>query len=81
MFAEDGAFEILILRRDEMAGFFQFVRDLFPGLEFAAFGIGINMIVAIVMLHGAFGFFMNWTGAQKGEGFEITCWCSQQLCF
>jgi putative oxidoreductase len=36
----------------------------------AAFAIGINMIVAIVMVHGAFGFFMNWTGAQKGEGFE-----------
>jgi putative oxidoreductase len=36
----------------------------------AAFGIGINMIVAILMVHGAFGFFMNWTGAQKGEGFE-----------
>jgi putative oxidoreductase len=28
------------------------------------------MIVAILMVHGAFGFFMNWTGAQKGEGFE-----------
>ncbi len=36
----------------------------------AAFGIGINMIVAIAMVHGGFGFFMNWTGAQKGEGFE-----------
>jgi putative oxidoreductase len=29
----------------------------------AAFGIGINMIVAIAMVHGGFGFFMNWTGA------------------
>lgn len=36
----------------------------------AAFGIGINMIVAIVTVHSGFGFFMNWTGAQKGEGFE-----------
>jgi putative oxidoreductase len=36
----------------------------------AAFGIGINMIVAIVMVHGGFGFFMHWTGAQKGEGIE-----------
>src|SRR5258707_12035030 len=36
----------------------------------AAFGIGVNMIVAIVIEHGAFGLFMNWTGAQKGEGFE-----------
>jgi putative oxidoreductase len=36
----------------------------------AAFGIGINMIVAVVMVHGGFGLFMNWTGAQKGEGIE-----------
>jgi len=28
------------------------------------------MIVAIAMVHHQFGFFMNWTGAQKGEGFE-----------
>jgi putative oxidoreductase len=26
--------------------------------------------VAIAMVHGRFGFWMNWTGAQKGEGFE-----------
>jgi putative oxidoreductase len=37
----------------------------------AAFGIGVNMLVAILTLHGAFGFFMNWTGTQKGEGFEF----------
>src|SRR5215472_16223421 len=36
----------------------------------AAFGIAVNMFVAISMVHSAFGFFMNWTGAQKGEGFE-----------
>jgi putative oxidoreductase len=36
----------------------------------AAFGIAVNMLVAIAAVHGAFGFFMNWTGAQKGEGFE-----------
>ena len=35
-----------------------------------AFGIAANMLVAIGMVHGAFGFFMNWSGAQKGEGFE-----------
>jgi len=23
-----------------------------------------------VTVHGAFGLFMNWTGSQKGEGFE-----------
>ena len=36
----------------------------------AAFGIAVNMLVAIVTVHSAFGFFMNWSGAQKGEGFE-----------
>jgi putative oxidoreductase len=36
----------------------------------AAFGIGMNMIVAVLMVHLGNGFFMNWTGQQKGEGFE-----------
>jgi len=36
----------------------------------AAFGITVNMLVAIATVHRSFGFFMNWTGAQKGEGFE-----------
>jgi len=37
----------------------------------AALGIGVNMVVAILTVHRAFGFFMNWTGTQKGEGFEF----------
>jgi putative oxidoreductase len=36
----------------------------------AAFGISCNMIVAVAMVHHQFGLFMNWTGAQKGEGYE-----------
>jgi putative oxidoreductase len=36
----------------------------------AAFGILCNMIVAVFMVHGQNGLFMNWTGQQKGEGFE-----------
>ena len=36
----------------------------------AAFGIAVNMLVAIAMVHHSHGFFMNWTGTQKGEGFE-----------
>lgn len=36
----------------------------------AAFGIAVNMVVAVVTVHGANGFFMNWFGNQKGEGFE-----------
>ena len=36
----------------------------------AAFGITVNMIVAVTMVHWQNGFFMNWFGNQKGEGFE-----------
>ena len=36
----------------------------------AAFGIAVNMLVAIAKVHGPFGFFMNWSGTQKGEGYE-----------
>jgi putative oxidoreductase len=36
----------------------------------AAFGISMNMLVAVWMVHLSNGFFMNWTGQQKGEGFE-----------
>ena len=36
----------------------------------AAFGITVNMLVAILAVHMANGCFMNWAGQQKGEGFE-----------
>ena len=36
----------------------------------AAFGILCNMVVAIATVHAPFGFFMNWHGKQKGEGYE-----------
>ena len=36
----------------------------------AAFGIAVNMAVAIATVHGANGFFINWFGNQKGEGYE-----------
>jgi putative oxidoreductase len=36
----------------------------------AAFGIATNMVVAVLMVHAKVGLFMNWTGQQKGEGFE-----------
>jgi putative oxidoreductase len=36
----------------------------------AASGIATNMVVAIATVHGPVGFFMNWNGTQKGEGFE-----------
>lgn len=37
----------------------------------AAFGIAMNMVVAVLMVHHQFGLFMNWYGNQKGEGFEF----------
>jgi len=37
----------------------------------AAFGIFCEMLVAVAMVHRHFGFFMNWAGTQKGEGFEF----------
>jgi putative oxidoreductase len=37
----------------------------------AAFGIACVMLVAIVKVHLVNGFFMNWGGQQKGEGFEF----------
>jgi putative oxidoreductase len=36
----------------------------------AAFGIACIMLVAIITVHWPHGFFMNWFGNQKGEGFE-----------
>jgi putative oxidoreductase len=36
----------------------------------AAFGIACVMAVAVLKVAAANGFFMNWTGQQKGEGFE-----------
>ncbi len=40
------------------------------GTRFAALGIGAIMIGAIATVHASNGFFMNWSGAQAGEGFE-----------
>src|SRR5580698_8100213 len=58
--------------------FLAFAAEFFGGLglilgfltRIAAFGIAVNMLVAIATVHRAFGFFMNWNGNQKGEGFE-----------
>ena len=36
----------------------------------AAFGILMNMLVAIFTVHIQNGFFANWSGQQKGEGIE-----------
>jgi putative oxidoreductase len=36
----------------------------------AAFGIATNMVLAIILVHRHVGFFANWSGTQKGEGYE-----------
>ena len=52
----------------EFAGSLGLILGLFSRV--AAAGIAANMIVAILTVHAANGFFMNWTGNQKGEGYE-----------
>jgi putative oxidoreductase len=37
----------------------------------AAFGVTVNMIVAVYLLHFQYGFYMNWSGKQPGEGYEF----------
>lgn len=37
----------------------------------AALGVVVNMLVAIFAVHGRFGFFMNWSNRQGGEGIEF----------
>lgn len=37
----------------------------------AALGIGVVMVVAALTSHLRHGFFINWFGAQEGEGFEF----------
>lgn len=39
--------------------------------RFSAAANAIIMLGAIQMVHGKVGFFMNWTGAQAGEGYEF----------
>jgi putative oxidoreductase len=59
--------------------FLAFCAEFFGGLglifgcltRIAALGVFTNMLVAVMMVHRHIGFFMNWNGTQKGEGFEF----------
>jgi putative oxidoreductase len=37
----------------------------------AAFGLAVDMLVGVYLIHWPNGLFMNWSGRQKGEGFEF----------
>lgn len=52
----------------ESVGGFMLILGL--GTRLAALGVGSVMLVAALQ-HRANGFFMNWAGNQKGEGFEF----------
>jgi putative oxidoreductase len=52
----------------EFAGSLALIAGLFT--RAAALGIASVMAVAILTTHASNGFFMNWLGTQKGEGFE-----------
>src|SRR4030095_5630430 len=59
-------------------GYLVTIGEFFGGLglilgvlsRFSAASITLIMLGAIAMVHAKFGFFMNWTGNQPGEGFE-----------
>ena len=59
-------------------GYLVTIGEFFGGLgiilgvlsRFSAASIALIMLGAIAMVHARFGFFMNWTGNQGGEGFE-----------
>src|SRR5438128_11434264 len=59
-------------------GYLVTIGEFFGGLgimlgvlsRFSAASLIVIMLGAIAMVHAQFGFFMNWTGKQPGEGFE-----------
>lgn len=67
-----------VLHIPALFGFLAIAAEFFGGLglifgfltRIASLGIFSNMIMAVALVHHQFGFFMNWTGAQKGEGYE-----------
>lgn len=61
------AFAILAIAAEFLGGIGLIVGFL---SRIAAFGIAIDMLAAVAMIHLRNGIFMNWYGNQKGEGYE-----------
>jgi putative oxidoreductase len=53
----------------EFFGSLMLILGLFT--RFAALSIAAVMAGAVAMVHAPVGFFMNWTGAKSGEGYEF----------
>jgi len=59
---------VVLIMAIEFGGALLLILGVFTRL--GAIGIIVLMSGAILMVHRHFGFFMNWFGNQKGEGFE-----------
>jgi putative oxidoreductase len=59
---------VLLVMAAEFGGSILLVLGAFTRL--GALGVTCVMVGAIATVHHKFGFFMNWTGQQPGEGFE-----------
>ncbi|HZX64699.1 MAG TPA: DoxX family protein [Myxococcales bacterium] len=62
------AFLVVLVMVAEFAGSIGLILGFLTRL--AALGVGCVMLGAILTVHGKMGFFMNWFGNQKGEGYE-----------
>jgi len=62
------AFLVVLVMVAEFAGSIGLIVGFLTRL--AALGVGCVMLGAILTVHGKVGFFMNWFGNQKGEGYE-----------
>jgi len=60
-------FALLVIAADFLGGIGLIVGFL---SRVAALGIAVQMAVAVCLVHLRNGFFMNWYGNQKGEGYE-----------
>ena len=61
------AFGVLVIAAESI-GALALILGIFG--RFMSAAIMITMIGAILRSHAAYGFFMNWSGMQEGEGFE-----------